>query len=137
MVTTSLTIERLARAAGVGVETVRYYQQRELLAIPEANGAFRYYPAEFVERIRFIKRAQELGFSLDEIAALLRLQDGANRASIRDIATARLRQINAKLRDLRRMQRALKQLVIECEHTKANWPCPIIEILSHSSPSQS
>ena len=133
MVTTSLTIGRLARAAGVGVETVRYYQQRELLAIPEASGAFRYYPAEFVERIRFIKRAQELGFSLDEIAGLLRLQDGANRASIRDIATARLQQINAKLQDLRRMQRALKKLVIECEHTKANLPCPIIETLSHNS----
>jgi len=59
----SLTIGRLARAADVGVETIRYYQGRDLLPVPPSEGAFRYYPLSLVERIRFIKRAQELGFS--------------------------------------------------------------------------
>ncbi len=129
----ALTIGRLARAAGVGIETVRYYQQRELLPIPAARGTFRHYPPELVERIRFVKRAQDLGFSLDEIASLLRLHDGSDRASIRNIANARLAQIGAKLADLRRMERALRHLVAECEHTKANLPCPIIETLAYGA----
>jgi len=127
----SLTIGRLARAAGVGVETVRYYQQRKLLPVPAASGAFRQYPPELADRIRFVKRAQELGFSLDEIAGLLRLHDGSDRASIRKIANARLSQIEAKLTDLRRMKRAIKHLVVECEHTIAGLPCPIIETLAY------
>src|SRR4051812_21844577 len=71
---TSLTIGRLARAADVGVETIRYYQDRELLPVPPSSGAFRYYPLSLVERIRFIKQAQELGFSLEEIRELLQLE---------------------------------------------------------------
>ena len=126
-----LTIGRLARAADVGVETIRYYQQRLLLPIPATNGGFRQYPAELVDRIQFIKRAQELGFSLDEIAGLLRLNDGSDRKSIRNIANARLVQIEAKLADLRRMQSVLKHLIAACEHTKAGLPCPIIKTLAH------
>jgi MerR family mercuric resistance operon transcriptional regulator len=122
----TLTIGRLARAADVGVETIRYYQGRQLLPVPSAIGAFRYYPQDSVDRVRFIKRAQELGFSLDEVAELLRLGDGVDRASIRQVAADRLSQIEAKLADLRRMQRVLKDLLAECEHTKADLPCPII-----------
>lgn len=129
-VSESLTIGRLARAADVGVETIRYYQERQLLPVPPSTGAFRYYPVGLVDRIRFIKRAQELGFSLEEIAELLHLEEGADRASIRDIATNRLSQIERKLTDLRRMQRVLKHLVTECEHTSADLPCPIIGTLS-------
>jgi len=126
----SLTIGRLARAAQVGVETIRYYQDRKLLPVPPSTGAFRYYPVSLVERIRFIKRAQELGFSLDEISELLHLEEeGADRASIRHIATDRLSQIESKLADLRRMQKVLKHLVTECEHTSADLPCPIIGTL--------
>ena len=126
-----LTIGRLARAAGVGVETIRYYQQRLLLPVPVASGGFRHYPAELVDRIRFVKRAQELGFSLDEISGLLRLHDGSDRKSIRQIASARLAQIEAKLADLHRMESVLKHLIAACEHTKAGLPCPIIETLAH------
>jgi Hg(II)-responsive transcriptional regulator len=126
----SLTIGKLARAAGVGVETIRYYQERGLLPVPQSTGGFRYYPASLKERIRFVKRAQELGFSLDEIAGLLRLEDGADRASIRRIASDRLAQIESKLGDLKRMQKVLKHLVAECEHTRAGLPCPIITTLS-------
>jgi Hg(II)-responsive transcriptional regulator len=126
----SLTIGRLARAADVGVETIRYYQDRKLLPIPPSTGTFRYYPVALVDRIRFIKRAQELGFSLEEISELLHLEKGADRTSIRHIATNRLSQIEQKLSDLRRMQKVLKHLITECEHTSADLPCPIIGTLS-------
>lgn len=126
----SLTIGRLARSAGVGVETIRYYQQRGLLPLPATIGAYRHYPVTLIERIRFIKRAQELGFSLDEIAGLLRLEDGIDRSSIRQIASDRLKQIELKLSDLRRMQKVLKHLVTECAHTRADLPCPIIATLA-------
>ena len=129
----SLTIGKLARAAGVGVETIRYYQQRGLLPVPSAVGAYRHYPEELTARIRFIKRAQDLGFSLDEIAELLRLEDGADRNSIRRIATDRLDQIVQKLNDLRRMQKALNHLITQCEHTQADLPCPIISTLTYAS----
>ena len=112
--TAQLTIGKLARAAGVGIETIRYYQQRDLLPVPPASGAFRHYPMTLVARIRFIKRAQELGFSLDEISELLRLEDGTDRSSIRRITSDRLGQIESKLKDLKRMQKALQHLVAEC-----------------------
>ena len=91
-----------------------------------ATALFRYYPLGLVERIRFIKRAQELGFSLEEVRELLQLEDGADRASIRRVAGERLTQIEAKLADLKRMQRVLKDLLTECEHTRDGLPCPII-----------
>lgn len=124
-----LTIGRLAKAAGVGVETIRYYQQRHLLPVPPQRGAFRYYPAQTVERIRFIKRAQELGFSLDEIAQLLKLEDGVERSAVRALARQRLDQISHKLADLTRMQTVLSQLVEDCEHCEGEVPCPIIDSL--------
>ncbi len=128
----SLTIGRLARAAGVGVETIRYYQDRRLLPVPPSTGAFRYYPTPLVDRIRFIKRAQELGFSLEEVSELLLLEEGADRGSILRIATHRLAQIDQKLTDLQRMQRALTHLVTECESTSADLPCPLIRTLAGS-----
>ncbi len=125
----TMTIGHLARAAGVGVETIRYYQQRGLLPVPNSTGAFRQYPVALTARIYFIKRAQELGFSLDEITELLRLEDGAHRNSIRRIAADRLAQIEKKVADLKRMQKTLKHLVAECEHTRGDLPCPIIASL--------
>lgn len=126
----ALTIGKLARAANVGIETVRYYQQRELLPVPASRGAFRYYPASAVDRIRFIKRAQELGFTLDEIAELLRLQDGTDRAQLRELASAKANEIAQKLADLGRMHDVLVHLVDACAHTAGNHPCPIIETLA-------
>ena len=126
----ALTIGLLARAAQVNIETVRYYQTRKLLPIPRPIGAFRYYPVELVERIQFIKRAQELGFSLEEIRELLRLNDGIDRASIRKIARARLEQIETKLRELSRMRSALNGLIEDCQHSAGSAPCPIIQTLA-------
>ena len=128
----SLTIGRLARAAGVGVETIRYYQRRGLLPVPHPVGAFRRYPVEMTARIGFIKRAQELGFSLNEVTELLRLEDATKRSSIRRIASDRLSQIDRKLADLKRMQKVLKHLVAQCEQTRADLPCPIIATLARA-----
>ena len=128
-----LTIGKLAQVAGVGVETIRYYQQRGLLPVPETSGAYRHYPVALNKRIRFIKRAQELGFLLSEIAELLTLEDGTNRTSIRSIASQRLVQIQAKLDDLQRMKEALATLIHTCEHTAQEQPCPIIATLAHVS----
>lgn len=127
-----MTIGRLARAADVGIETIRYYQRLLLLPTPEPaeGGAFRYYPSSLVDRIRFIKRSQDLGFSLEEISALLKLEDGTNRRALRSIANAHLSDIAARIDDLQRMQRALARLVHECEATGQAKPCPIVAALS-------
>lgn len=126
-----LTIGRLARAASVGIETVRYYQRRDLLPTPDpTNSAFRIYPAVLVDRIRFIKRAQDLGFSLDEIATFLRLENGGDRESIRQVAKDHLADIRTKLADLRRMESALESMVEECEATGCASPCPIISTIA-------
>ncbi len=131
----AMTIGGLARAAAVGVETVRYYQRRHLLPVPEsAEGAVRRYPADLVERIRFIKQSQNLGFSLDEIRELMRLEDGGSRNSIRKIADSRLTNIRDKIASLQRMERVLAQLLCECEHTNSAAPCPIIAALSTNRP---
>jgi len=129
----NLTIGGLAREAEVGIETVRYYQRRGMVPQPgKAMGVYRRYGATHVNRIRFIKRAQTLGFSLDEIATLLQLEDGTDRRSIRRIAGARLAETRRKIADLRRMEGVLKHLLHECEaHDKA-LRCPIIAAIAPS-----
>jgi Hg(II)-responsive transcriptional regulator len=131
--TETLTIGKLAKSAGVGVETIRYYQQRGLLPVPESSGSYRHYPVSLGNRIRFIKRAQELGFSLEEVSELLSLEDGIDRISIRHIASERLEEIQTKLDDLNRMKKALSHLIHECEHTGKEQPCPIIATLTENS----
>ncbi|MGA2549531.1 MAG: MerR family DNA-binding protein [Burkholderiaceae bacterium] len=126
-----LTIGRLAKAAGVGIETIRYYQRRGLLPVPSlASGAFRQYPVALVDRIGFIKRAQDLGFSLEEISELLALGEGDDRPAIRDLAGQRVLEIRARIEDLKRMEAALSHLIHECEGTQDLKPCPIISTLA-------
>lgn len=135
MPSAQFTIGRLARAAGVNIETIRHYQRLRLLPRPPSvRGTFRVYPRELAERVRFIKRAQELGFSLREIAGLLELQDGANRSSVRRIAGDRLTQIRTKLKDLKRMERALAHLIEQCARSRGTHRCPIIEAIAHAAP---
>ncbi|MCW5581943.1 MAG: MerR family DNA-binding protein [Luteimonas sp.] len=131
----SLTIGRVALAAGVGVETIRYYQGRGLLPVPKAARAFRLYPAKMVDRIFFIKRAQALGFSLDEVRTLLDLEDGRNRKAIQAVTQARLEQVERKVADLERMRTALTDLLRRCTETGHAHPCPIIATLAGSEPS--
>jgi MerR family transcriptional regulator, mercuric resistance operon regulatory protein len=136
MKTGELTIGRLATNAGVGIETIRYYQRRALLPAPEPapGSAFRKYPRALVNRIRFIKRAQELGFTLDEVATLLQLEDGTNRRAIRRVAGARLEQIRERMADLQQMEKALSHLFRRCEQTDQAHPCPIIDALLGDAP---
>jgi MerR family mercuric resistance operon transcriptional regulator len=122
----ALTIGALAAAAEVGVETVRYYQRRGLLAVPPAGAGYRHYGADALARLRFIRRAQSLGFTLEEIAGLLQLQDGTDRKSVRRIARARLAQLRSRIDDMQRMARTLEHLVHECEHAARSPRCPII-----------
>lgn len=126
-----LTIGKLASAAGVGIETVRYYQRRKLLPVPGApDRAFRTYGPELADRIRFIKRAQELGFSLEQIATLLQLEDGSDRQAIREMAADKLAHIRAKIADLAKMEAVLSHLIQECEASGQSTPCPIIAALA-------
>lgn len=115
------------------METVRYYQRRKLLPLPVAqDSAFRTYPVVLIDRIRFIKRSQELGFSLGEIEALLQLEDGSDRTAIRELAADKLQHIRAKITDLTRIEAALSHLLHECTATGQSQPCPIIAALAGS-----
>jgi len=132
LATATLTIGALARLSGVGVETVRYYQKRQLLPVPSSGGSVRRYPLRLAQRIRFIKKAQALGFTLDEIRTLLDLADGRNRRAVQAVTAARLAQINGKLSDLARMQTALAHLLHQCLTSGDIQPCPIIDALTDS-----
>ena len=129
------TIGDVADAAGVGVETVRYYERRGLVPRPgRTTGAYRRYGLGHVDRIRFIKRAQALGFSLEEVESLLALEDGADRKTIRSIAGARLEETRRRIADLKRIEHALSHLLHECEtHARARR-CPIIAAITAASP---
>lgn len=127
-----MPIGRLARQAGVHIETVRYYQRRGLLPLPpKPPRGIRLYPPETLIRLQFIKRAQELGFTLREIADLLELGDGACRQT-RALAQNKRRDIAARIRDLRAMQRALERLIRTCRDDP-RAECPIIKALRYSA----
>jgi Hg(II)-responsive transcriptional regulator len=124
-------ISEAAEQAGVNVQTLRYYERRGLLRKPpRRTSGYREFPDDAVRVVRFIKRAQELGFSLDEVEELLRLrrQSGRNRARIRAVAEEKIRQIEQKISELERMKKALRTLVHAC-HEGAALDCPIIEAL--------
>ncbi|MBA2490358.1 MAG: Hg(II)-responsive transcriptional regulator [Gammaproteobacteria bacterium] len=126
-----LTIGRLAEMASVNVETIRYYQRRGLLDEPgKPLGGHRRYAAEEVVRVRFIKRAQQLGFTLEEVKGLLHLEDGQSCRQTRLLAEQKLEQIEARIKDLDRMCRTLKALIAECAAGKRPRSCPIIATLS-------
>lgn len=123
-----MTVGRLAHVAGVNIETIRYYQRRGLLATPRkpVSGVRRYSP-EILARLRFIRRAQELGFTLREIAELLKLGDSSCKET-RAIAELRLTDIEARIRDLQSMRDTLGKLIRTCR--AGNRPsCPIIASL--------
>lgn len=126
-----LTIGKLAAAAGVNVETIRYYQRRGLLDEPvRPLGGYRRYAAEQAKRLRFIKRAQALGFTLSEVGGLLRLDKGSACAETRALAARKLSLIEQKIADLAAMQKVLASLVLQCDADDGGTNCPIIDILS-------
>src|SRR5215472_86950 len=128
----SLTIGRLARAVGVNLETVRYYERRGLLLKPpRSRSGYRLFPAEAKRRLRFIRRAQELGFSLGEIRELLslRVAPTAKSADVRRRAQTKITDIEAKIRSLQSMKKALRELTKTCSGCGSVRECPILESL--------
>jgi MerR family mercuric resistance operon transcriptional regulator len=130
-VSENLTIGTLAKQGGVNVETIRYYQRRGLLQEPlKPRGGFRHYTTDAVKRVRFIKRAQALGFTLEEITGLLTLDERKACLETREIAAHKLGLIEEKISDLSKMKRALARLVRACDTSSAGAPCPIIHLLA-------
>ena len=128
-----LTIGELARRAGVGVETVRFYERQGLLPPPPRSvSGYRQYPEETVLRLRFIQRAKELGFSLREIEELisLRLDPEVSCAEVRGRAEAKIADIDARLRDLARMRASLAGLADACAAGGSGRACPILDALN-------
>jgi MerR family mercuric resistance operon transcriptional regulator len=121
-----MTIARLAAAGGVGVETIRYYQRRGLLAEPARAGSVRRYGTADVRRLLFIRRAQAAGFTLEEINDLLALDSGHDRARVRALARARLAALESKIAELESARAALTRLSKACA-AGTKGPCPILE----------
>lgn len=125
-----MTISRLAKAGGVGVETVRFYQRRGLLPVPPRNGTginggIRRYGTDEAQRLRFIKAAQSAGFALEEIKRLLDLDASADRAQVRVLARERILALDARIAELRSARKALSNLADICS-AGDEGPCPII-----------
>jgi MerR family transcriptional regulator, mercuric resistance operon regulatory protein len=135
---TPLTIGALSKRTGCNVETIRYYERIGLLPEPDRTaGNYRAYGTAQLERLAFVRRARALGFTLDEIRALLRLagSEDASCADARDLAASHLADVRAKIADLRRMERVLKETVAQC--ADGSRPvCPLIEVLSRAEPSR-
>ncbi len=128
----TLRIGEVARRAGVNIQTLRYYERRGLLRKPpRTSSGYRQYPSEVVRLIRFVKRAQELGFTLKEIKELLRLRSDqrASCSEVRAAAAVKLRDINNRIEALRRMRGALRILVVSCRNKTSIRECPILEAL--------
>ena len=128
-----MTIGVLAMAGGVGVETVRFYQRRGLLTEPKRPlGGVRRYGRIELARLGFIRRAQEVGFSLDEVKTLLTLGETPSCRGARALAAKKLELVEARLRSLQRMRRALADLIKQCD-AGGERRCPIIESLARGT----
>ncbi|QKO20583.1 Hg(II)-responsive transcriptional regulator [Rhodoferax sp. BAB1] len=126
----SMTIGSLARAADVNVETIRFYQRKGLMREPDRpSGGIRRYREADRARLHFIKTAQRLGFSLDEIAELLQLDDGSACAHARTKAEAKLAEVQTRLEELRRMEGVLEGLIRLCGAARGKVRCPLIASL--------
>lgn len=125
-----MTIGQLAAAAGVNVETVRYYHRRGLLPPPQREvGSIGRYPPGALTRLRFIKRSQSLGFSLDDVQALLSLDDGQSCRSAQAIGEHKLADVRQRIKTLQALESALQQLVSQCATSRRKVSCPLIGAL--------
>jgi MerR family transcriptional regulator, mercuric resistance operon regulatory protein len=124
------TIGTLARRAGVNVETIRYYQRRRLVQEPARPlGGIRHYAEEHARRLRFIKEAQRLGFSLDEVGELLSLEDGLHCREVEEIAGQKLATVRERIAQLARIETVLAVLVGKCHGNRGKLRCPLISSL--------
>jgi MerR family mercuric resistance operon transcriptional regulator len=129
----NLPIGAFAKAAGIGVETIRFYQRKRLLPEPQRPlGGIRRYGRADVARVKFIKSAQRLGFSLDEVAQLLTLEDGTHCNEAAQFAARQLADVRARLKDLKRMETVLSRLVAQCNSHQGTITCPLIASLHGS-----
>src|SRR5215831_17999081 len=125
-----MRIGELARSVDVNIETIRYYHRIGLLTLPEKPyGGTRSYGDEDLQRVRFIRRAQQLGFSLEDIRELLELSS-SDCERVEKLAAEKLTEVKAKLRQLRRIESILAKTVEQCARRKGDQPCPIIETLT-------
>ncbi len=134
----SLTIGKLAKEAGVNLETVRYYERRGLLPKPprSTSSGYRQFPEDAPRRLRFIRRAQDLGFSLKEIGELLslRVSRRTTSAAIRARAEAKMADIQKKIESLESMKKTLQKLTIVCDGCAPLAECPILDSLDRETP---
>ncbi len=137
---TEMTISKAARAAGVGIETIRFYERNGLIEQPPkpAFGGFRVYPAETVRRVRFIRQGQDLGFSLREIEELLSLRadPAADCSDVRERATAKREEVDRKIAHLERIRGALEELIAACPGRGALRVCSILGALTDADGSE-
>ncbi len=127
-----LTTSEVAKRSGVNLQTIRYYEKRGLLPKPpRSRSGYRTFNDDAVRRVRFIKRAQELGFFLEEIKDLLtlRIAPGSTCADVRQRAHVKIAEIDGKIQNLRRMKKALKRLAASCSGKGPVGECPILESL--------
>jgi MerR family mercuric resistance operon transcriptional regulator len=131
----AMSISQLARSAGVGVETVRYYQRRGLLADPRPQktgvSGIRHYGPDEVRRLRFVRSAQAAGFTLEEIAELLHLDSTDDRPRARAMARSRIEALDTKIAELERARQSLSKLAKDCA-AGGKGPCPIIAAFEHA-----
>jgi MerR family mercuric resistance operon transcriptional regulator len=125
-----LTIGKLAKKSDVGVETIRFYEKKGILKQPKKSGAFRQYPEEYIARIHFVKRSQELGFTLKEAKELLdlKIKDQAKCSDVLSKAENKISEINQKIKDLKKMKKSLEGLANCCvDEEQPLSECPILE----------
>lgn len=128
----TMKIGSVAEAAGVEVSTVRYYERRGLLAEPPRTSAgYRQYDESAIDRIRFVRQAQNLGFTLEEIEELLalRVEHPSSCGVVEEATRAKLRSVEAKIRELERLRGVLARLVRACESKEATEECPVLGML--------
>jgi len=131
---TGATIGSLTETAGVNVETIRFYPPKGLMPEPEKPyGSIRRYGAAELARVRFIKSAQRLGFSLEEVGELLKLEDGARCSEARQLAEQKLVDVRQKLSDLQRIESVLAGLVARCSAVRGRVSCPLIASLQEAT----
>lgn len=130
----TLTIGKLARQSGVAVETLRYYERRGLVTpCQRTHAGYRLYQPDMSHRLRFIRRAQILGFTLDDIAELLSLSDNPSRsaAEVKQLTRAKIDDIDSRIQDLERMKQGLAALEGHCPGHGSTADCPILQALNH------
>lgn len=129
-----MTIGKLAKAAGVGVETIRFYEREGLILKPSlsAGSGYRKYDCAVIDRLAFIRRAKDLGFTLDEIRELLNLRAKSKSkcATIKTKAEAKIADVNRKIDDLMAIKSALEKLVSTCNAESPTSECPILDALA-------